>query len=201
MVSMKERSRCSVPTLTVLRSAVLSPVSLESSRKKEVTFTSRAPLRIAPDDVEPSDDGVHGGGTQRAGNAVALGCELCLHIFAQEERLPVMLLPVDDAVVDLLAAQQLEPLRDGKEARHAEQVPSQERVGHLEVPVLVDVADGEQSVLFAAPFGNQLGVNIVYGRGVLSRPVCRRGQEQADKRCPENFFQSCLFCLYRSADG
>ena len=125
-------------------------------------------IRIAPDDVELIDDGVSSRLLQRLADSVFLLGKGRLHVLSEEERLLTVLLEIDGRAVHLFAAQHLEPLRHALEARHRQYHTVQQRVGHFEIPVVLDMTHGKESITLRAALLHHfvVGILVVLNGGV-----------------------------------
>ena len=111
---------------------------------------------VAANDIELIDNGVDGGLLERLADGVVFLGERRLDILAQEKGLLVVLLEVETRAVDLLASEHLEVLRHACKAGDGEDETAQQRVGHLEIPLILDVTHGEQTYFLAATFLHEL---------------------------------------------
>ena len=130
-------------------------------------------IRVAANDFKLIDDRVYRRLFQRDGYAVVGLGKARLHVFPEKQRLVVILLQVDGRAVHLLAAEHLEILRHAGEARHAQQHAPQQLVGHLPVPVVLDMAHGHQAVTLRAAVFHHLVVRVfmVLYSGVVAAVV------------------------------
>ena len=103
-----------------------------------------------------------------------------LHIFPEENALLAVLLQIDGRVVHLLTTEHPEALWRTGEAGHGEHHAPQQGVGHLKIPVVLDMAHGEEAKPHAALLFHHLVIGIrvigngrVLTTGVLLRRHCR----------------------------
>ena len=84
-------------------------------------------------------------------------------IGAQEEHLVGVLFEIDDVALHLFARLHLEALGDCIEACHGKEQTPEERLRHLEVPVLFDVTNGEETLMAGDLLLEQLGIILFAG--------------------------------------
>ena len=126
-------------------------------------------LGALADYLERRHDGVDGRCLESLGYTVGRVGQLGEHVGTHVHRLVVVLLKIDGGLVDLFAGILAEVLGHSRIARHAHEVAAQERVGYLEVPLVLDVAHGEETFLHGATLLDDVGILVLllFGYGVV----------------------------------
>ena len=117
-------------------------------------------LRITAYNLELIDDRVYRRLFQRFANGIVLFGKNRLHIFFQEERLRTILLKIDGRTVHLLTTHLLKTLWHALEARHSQNHTVQQRVVNLQIPIVLNVAHGEEALLHGASLLHHLVVRV-----------------------------------------
>ena len=130
-------------------------------------------LGITPNHVELHDDGIGCRLFQRDGDAVVGIRQFRLHVLAHKDGFGTVLFQIDGGTVYLLAAEFPKALWRTCETGDGEHHTSQQRVGHFQIPVVLDMTHGEETIPHAALFLHYLvvGVVVVGDGGVLTTLV------------------------------
>ena len=117
-------------------------------------------LRITSNHLKLIDYGIGHRLLQRCTYLVARLGILRLHKFTKQQVLLAILLQIDRRAVHLLATQQLKALWHTGKTRHCQHHASHHRVGHLHIPIVLDMTNGKHTLAHASTLLHHFMVRV-----------------------------------------